>query len=356
MALRVLLADESSTIKKAIQLVLSEFGVEVKTVPTGIDVLAVAQTFLPEIVIADILLNKKNGYEVCLELKNNEATRNIPVVLMWSSFMQLDTQLFQNSKADASLEKPFEAETIKALFEKLVPRLRSFPLKGLLNHAPLPEFEESDTFVRQKNNFNTLIRFEDPLQEDTSANGGTMIIDEPLNLGLDDADKVPKLSIKQKLAQKLKAKQAAEALPVEIKPEPSPSAKQPQYHPPTQMPEDEKAQDPDEWSSAKPNQFVIETENYGDFEEVKVVQTESSGTSTKQSLNEQIRSYLKDSPTAAHNTYPKNTSSSSFDEQLMKEEIRQIAERICWQVIPEITEKIVREELAKLLQGIEKNV
>ena len=59
MALRVLLADESSTIKKAIQMALAEFAVDVKSVPSGLDVLAVAHTYQPDVVLADVLLTKK---------------------------------------------------------------------------------------------------------------------------------------------------------------------------------------------------------------------------------------------------------------------------------------------------------
>jgi len=51
MALRVLLADESSTIKKVMQLALSDFAVEVRSVPVGFDVLPVAQNFKPDIVL-----------------------------------------------------------------------------------------------------------------------------------------------------------------------------------------------------------------------------------------------------------------------------------------------------------------
>lgn len=349
MALRVLLADESSTIKKAIQLVLSEYGVEVKTVPTGIDVLSVAQSFSPDIVVADVLLNKKNGYEVCLELKNNSVTNKIPVVLMWSSFMQLDEQLYRNSRADASLEKPFEAETIKALFEKLVPKLQAFPLKGFLHHAPLPDFEESDTFVRQRNTINTLVPPDIKTGDVVDIETGTMIIDEPVDFkipSLNDDEQNKKLTFKQKLAQKQQLLNA-----VEKKPEP----------PPPQQPRvatTPAATERDEWSPSKTNQFVIETENYGDFEEVKVVSAQGSDAANMQELNEQIRSYVKGSPLANHKaeeSLQKNVT-SSFDEQLMREEIRQITERICWQIIPEITEKVVREELTKLLQGIEKNI
>ena len=54
MALRVLLADESTTIKKVMQLALQEFAVEVKAVRSGLDVSEVARSFSPDIVFADV--------------------------------------------------------------------------------------------------------------------------------------------------------------------------------------------------------------------------------------------------------------------------------------------------------------
>ncbi len=327
--MRVLLADESSTIKKAIQMVLSDYGVEVKIVPTGIDVLSVTQTFIPDIIIADILLNKKNGYEVCLELKSNEDTKNIPVVLMWSSFMQLNEQLYKSSRADASLEKPFETETIRALVERLVPKLQTFPLKGLLKHPALPDFEESDTFVRQKTDFSTLAKPEFPSIPQSS-----------------DTPYIISESIEFKKRVPAPTSEPARETPVSK----TASLKQ----------EAVETQENDEWSPSKTNQFVIETESFGDFEEVKVINSRSEETPDLQKkINEQIQTYLKDSPVATHKaqaSLQQKNSYSSFDEQLMKEEIRQIAERICWQVIPEITERVVRDELSKLLQGIEKNI
>ena len=56
------------------------------------------------------------------------------------------------------------------------------------------------------------------------------------------------------------------------------------------------------------------------------------------------------------NDGPQGKNLSRFEEQLMREEVRLMAEKICWQIIPEITEKIVREELKKLLTDIEKSV
>ena len=75
-------------------------------------------------------------------------------------------------------------------------------------------------------------------------------------------------------------------------------------------------------------------------------------------IQEQVSSYLKDSPLAQNKSRQLNLSSkpmSQFEEQLLKEEIKLMAERICWQVIPDLAEKIIREEIQKLMQGIEKS-
>ena len=326
MALRVLLADESSTIKKAIQMALSDLGVEVKSVPSGLDVLTVTRTFLPDLILADILLTKKNGYEVCLEIKADAQLKQTPVILMWSSFMQLDQTQFQKVKADASLEKPFDSESLRNLVERFVPKTTQFPLKGLLNHPKLPDFEESETFVRQRQAFQTpeertMVVPENPTknqiyQMKSSALSNQDAIDE-----LDDFEEMP-----------LKPK----------KPRPDQA---------------------DDWESTSPEDFVVETESHGEFEEVTVMQNGISSDSTpdlQKRIQEQLNSYIDDAPLAKNRSKTRvettaTRSLSNLEEQILKEEIRMLAEKICWQILPDITEKIVREELGKLLNGLEKS-
>jgi two-component system, cell cycle response regulator len=364
MALRVLLADESSTIKKAIQMVLSDYGVEVKMVPTGIDVLSVTLSYQPDIILIDVLLTKKNGYEVCLDLKSNDQTSSIPVVLMWSSFMQIDQTSYRDCKANATLEKPFDTETVRGLVESLVPKLQTFPLKGLLNHAGLPDFEESDTFIRQKNDFGTLN------QKPVLARANTPTEKKPEAFSME-----PKVSesVENPSSFVLDEDDATEIISTpthSVAPVITPTARTLKEAPkPAEVDEDEfspldlnkKQPESDDWSASKPSQFVIETESFGDFEEVKVINSDNDPEkpNLRSKINEQIQSYLQDAPVASHKAQSlqnKQGGPSSFDEQLMREEIRQITERICWQIIPEITEKLVREELNKLLQGIENNV
>lgn len=142
MALRVLLADESATIKKVFQLALQDYAVEVKTVNVGLDVVPVAKSYKPDVIFADVLLQKRSGYEVSADLKNEAETAGIPIVLMWSGFMDLDQDKYQASLANASLEKPFDVGTLRKLIQELVPKTKTQKLSGFLNLPKMPEFTD----------------------------------------------------------------------------------------------------------------------------------------------------------------------------------------------------------------------
>jgi len=145
MALRVLLADESVTIKKVFQLALQDFGVEVTPVTVGVDVVTVAAKIKPDIVFADVLLQKKSGYDVCRELKSQPELTHIPVVLIWSGFMELDENKFKASGAAAHLEKPFDTQRLRQVVQDLVAKTKSQPLGSYLSFPKLPDFEDQPT-------------------------------------------------------------------------------------------------------------------------------------------------------------------------------------------------------------------
>jgi len=133
MSLRVLLADESDTIKKVFQLALQDLNAEIKSVHSGLDVIDVAQSFKPDIIFADVLLQKKNGYDTCHEIKQNPNLGTTPVVLMWSSFMELDQEQLKKSKTDDQLEKPFDADFLRSLIKKHVASVSANPLDRFLS-------------------------------------------------------------------------------------------------------------------------------------------------------------------------------------------------------------------------------
>lgn len=142
MALRVLLADESHTIKKVFQLALQDFAVEVRPVNIGLDVLSVAKKFKPDIVFADVLLQKKSGYEVCAEIKNDPELKDTPVILMWSGFMELDDDKVQASRANSKLEKPFDVNSLRKIIQEFVEKTKTQRLSGFLTFPDRPDFDE----------------------------------------------------------------------------------------------------------------------------------------------------------------------------------------------------------------------
>ena len=146
MALRILLADESATIKRVIELSLQDYNLELKVVNLGVDVLDVARRFQPALILLDILLQKKNGYEVCSELKNTADTRHIPVVMLWSGFMEIDPQKLRVVGADRSLEKPFDSDALRKILRELVPGVGDD--NPLLQHLDVPNIAAPSDFTQ----------------------------------------------------------------------------------------------------------------------------------------------------------------------------------------------------------------
>ena len=137
MSLRVLLADESPSIKKAFDLALKDFAVTVQTVHQGTDVLELFNSFKPDICFLDVLLPKKNGYEACTDIKQHVASS--PVVLMWSNFMEVDEGKFSSCGAVDRIEKPFETKTLRAIVLEHVPKTKQNKISEFLE--PVGESE-----------------------------------------------------------------------------------------------------------------------------------------------------------------------------------------------------------------------
>ncbi len=138
MALRVLLADESATIKKVFTLALQDFNMELFPISHGVDVLQGAIDHKPDIIFADVLLQKKNGYDLSKQLKSHIDTQEIPIVLLWSSFLELDANKFEESLANDHLEKPFDVDSLRNAILKWVPQLHN---DNLGEHLDFPEVD-----------------------------------------------------------------------------------------------------------------------------------------------------------------------------------------------------------------------
>ena len=112
MAHKLLLADDSITIQKVVELILSEENFEIKSTSNGEEALAQIPSFKPDIVLADIEMPKMNGYQLCEKVKQDPSTSNIPVILLTGAFEPIDEELARQVKADDFIVKPFESQDL----------------------------------------------------------------------------------------------------------------------------------------------------------------------------------------------------------------------------------------------------
>jgi DNA-binding response OmpR family regulator len=120
MPYKLLLADDSLTIQKVVELVLADEHFEIKACNDGEQALAAIESFGPNIVLADIEMPKLNGYQLCEKIKNNPATVHVPVILLAGAFEPFDENYSKSVGADDYIIKPFESQELISKIKSLL--------------------------------------------------------------------------------------------------------------------------------------------------------------------------------------------------------------------------------------------
>ena len=109
---KLLLADDSVTIQRVIELTFADEDVQVVAVGNGQEAIDRVQRDQPDIVLADVGMPERNGYEVAAFIKNNPAFAHIPVVLLTGAFEPIDEGRARSVGCDGVLVKPFEPQLV----------------------------------------------------------------------------------------------------------------------------------------------------------------------------------------------------------------------------------------------------
>lgn len=112
MAKKILLADDSVTIQKVISITLANEDYELTVVGDGDSAVVRINEIKPDLVMADVAMPGKTGYEVCEIVKNDPSLRNIPVLLLAGTFEPLNREEAERVRADESITKPFESHEL----------------------------------------------------------------------------------------------------------------------------------------------------------------------------------------------------------------------------------------------------
>ncbi len=108
----ILLADDSVTIQKVVAISFASEDVAVVSVDNGDDAITKAREIRPDIVLADVVMPGKNGYEVCAAIKADPDLAHIPVLLLTGTFEAFDESRAREVGSAGHIAKPFEAQSL----------------------------------------------------------------------------------------------------------------------------------------------------------------------------------------------------------------------------------------------------
>src|SRR4051812_8241254 len=117
---RVLVIDDSPTITKVVQLVLTKSGYEVQTAADGELGLSSVRDRRPDLILLDFVMPRMNGYQFCRELTADPKLRDIPVVLMSAKGDQVGERFVKVMGIVDYITKPFSPEAITAVVQHTV--------------------------------------------------------------------------------------------------------------------------------------------------------------------------------------------------------------------------------------------
>ena len=116
----VMAVDDSSTVRKVVNLTLERNGYRVMTAADGMEALALLNDHTPHLILLDITMPRMDGYQVCKVIKQNPYTKAIPVVMLSGNDGFFDKMKGKLAGATDYLTKPFKEEALLAALKKHV--------------------------------------------------------------------------------------------------------------------------------------------------------------------------------------------------------------------------------------------
>ena len=144
---KVLLADDSATIQKLVDMALSDSDFELLAVSNGKQAIDMLEEFEPDIVFADAIMPLMDGYKVCEFVKKHPRFRNTPVIVLTTRFQPYNHHLAEAVSIDERMMKPFSQEELFGILARFLPTSRRAgkdEKRDLAATAPMPIMAGND--------------------------------------------------------------------------------------------------------------------------------------------------------------------------------------------------------------------
>ena len=139
----ILVVDDSLSVRKVAERMLTEAGLEVAAVSNGEEALDWLSTKRPDLVIADVIMPDKSGFDVCAFVKSNAALADTPVILVSGFVDEEITRQAEACRADGIIKKPFQGAALRERVLHLLSARKAQPARApaedLARPMPVPD-------------------------------------------------------------------------------------------------------------------------------------------------------------------------------------------------------------------------
>jgi CheY-like chemotaxis protein len=120
MGARILVADDSVTIQKVVELTFSKEDFVLTQARNGDEAIRKAKEMRPDLILLDLVMPDMNGYDVCAALRSEPALRSVPIILLAGTFESFDQQRGTQAGASDFVTKPFESQVLVGKVKQLL--------------------------------------------------------------------------------------------------------------------------------------------------------------------------------------------------------------------------------------------
>jgi len=120
MAHKILIADDEPNIVVSLEYLMKREGFDVRVAANGDEALTQVAEFAPDLVLLDVMLPRRNGFEVCQQLRSDPRWQHLKVVMLTAKGRDIEMQKGLALGADAYITKPFSTKDLVARVKQLL--------------------------------------------------------------------------------------------------------------------------------------------------------------------------------------------------------------------------------------------
>jgi DNA-binding response OmpR family regulator len=112
MSRRILIVDDEPNIVTSLEFLMRENSYEVRVARDGEEALRRAESFLPDLILLDVMMPQRSGFEVCRKIRENPALRDVKIVMLTAKGRDVEKDRGLNLGANAYVTKPFSTKEL----------------------------------------------------------------------------------------------------------------------------------------------------------------------------------------------------------------------------------------------------